>query len=123
LISDELDSNVVFGEGNLWLVGPKDFPLGVLLDESDLIRERLVDDRISLGVKPAERNQCLGAVVFVESTDAVQLQFTPGRQTLWGIRFACDKGARARSAIARRTAGHKTYYRSNFKLLKRFERF
>jgi hypothetical protein len=123
LVSDELDSNVVFGERNLGAVGPENSSLNVLLDESDLIRERFVDDRIPSGIKPTERNQRLGTVELVESTDAVQLQLTPGRQTLWGIRFACDKGARARSAIARRTAGHKTYYRSNFKLLKRFERF
>ena len=73
MVADELDSNVVFGEGNLWLVGPKDFPLGVLLDESDLIWEGLVDDRIPLGVKPTERNQRLGAVELVKSADAVQL--------------------------------------------------
>jgi hypothetical protein len=123
LVSDELDSNVVFGERNLGAVGPENSSLNVLLDESDLIRNGLVDDRIPLGVKPAEGNQRLGTVELVESTDAVQLQLTPSRQTLWSIRLSRDGGTRARSAIARRTAGHKAYYRSNFKLLKRFEVF
>jgi hypothetical protein len=123
LVASNLDPNIIFGERNLGAVGPENSSLNVLLDESDLIREGFVDDRIPLGVKPTERNQRLGAVELVKSTDAVQLQFTPSRQTLWGIRFACNRGARARSAIARRTAGHKAYYRSNFKLLKRFEVF
>jgi hypothetical protein len=73
LVADELDSNVVFGERNLGAVGPENSSLNVLLDESDLIRNGLVDDRIPLGVKPAEGNQRLGTVELVESTDAVQL--------------------------------------------------
>ena len=123
MVASNLDPNIIFGERNLRAVGPEDFPLGVLLDKPSLIRDGFVDNRIPFGVKPAERNQSLGAIVFVESTDAVQLQLTPSRQTLWGIRLSRDGGTRARSAIARRTAGHKAYYRSNFKLLKRFEVF
>jgi hypothetical protein len=73
LVSDELDSNVVFGERNLGAVGPEDSSLGVLLNEPNLVRDGFVDNRISLGIKPAKRNQRLGTVELVESTDAVQL--------------------------------------------------